>query len=143
MFRNRAVGVIPIDDADHTWLVGQYRYTHHQYEWEIPEGGCPPGESPQDCAARELKEETGLIAASYQHLADLQLSNSTTDEVAHLFIATGLTQAEAEPEDTEKLSVKRVPVEEAIRMAMEGEIRDAMSVAALLKLAVLRARKRD
>lgn len=138
MYRNIAVGVVPVDEEDHTWLVGQYRYTHHRYEWEIPEGGCPEGESLEECAARELKEETGLIAERYQHLAELQLSNSTTDEVAHLFIATGLRQAEAEPEETEKLSVRRLPVDEAIRMAMEGEIRDAMSVTALLKLAMLR-----
>ncbi len=139
MFRNRAVGVIPIDDQDHTWLVGQYRYTHNRYEWEIPEGGCPEGESLIECARRELLEETGIIAQYYEPIAELQLSNSTTDEVAYLFIATGITHATASPEDTEQLEVKRVPVNEAILMAMSGEIRDAMSVVALLKLACLRA----
>ena len=140
MFRSRAVGVVPIDEEDHTWLVGQYRYTQSQYEWEIPEGGCPAGETLEACAARELKEETGLIAEHYELLADgLQLSNSTTDERAYLFIARGIRQAEAEPEDTEQLAIKRLPVDEAIHMAMHGEIRDAMSVCALLKLALLRA----
>jgi 8-oxo-dGTP pyrophosphatase MutT (NUDIX family) len=140
MFRNRAVGVVPIDDQDHTWLVGQYRYTQDQYEWEIPEGGCPPGESLEACAARELKEETGLLAQRYELLAaDLQLSNSTTNERAYLFLAHGISQAQAQPEDTEDITVRRLPVNEAIRMAMNGEIRDAMSVCALLKLALLRA----
>jgi 8-oxo-dGTP pyrophosphatase MutT (NUDIX family) len=139
MYRNRAVGVIPIDEEDHTWLVGQYRYTHDRYEWEIPEGGCPVDEGLAGCAARELKEETGLVAEHYELIAaDLQLSNSTTNELAYLFIAHGIRQAEADPEDTEQLAVKRLPVDEAIRMAMEGEIRDAMSVIALLKLAILR-----
>ncbi|MDB6140921.1 MAG: hydrolase [Verrucomicrobiaceae bacterium] len=138
MFRNRAVGVVPVDDEDHTWLVGQYRYPHDTYEWEIPEGGCPEGEEPVECARRELLEETGLVADSYELLAELQLSNSTTDEVAYLFTAHGLRQAEASPEETEKLEVRRVPVAEAIRMAMAGEIKDVMSVTALLKMALMR-----
>jgi 8-oxo-dGTP pyrophosphatase MutT (NUDIX family) len=139
MYRNRAVGVVPIDDEDHTWLVGQYRYTHHSYEWEIPEGGCPEGESLEECAARELLEETGLVAESYEQIGELQLSNSTTDEQAYLFVAKGISRTEAEPEETEKLMIKRLPVSEAIRMAMDGEIKDAMSVVALLKLHALRA----
>lgn len=138
-FKNRAVGVVPIDHEDHTWLVGQYRYTHNRYEWEIPEGGCPEGEELLACAIRELREETGLIAESYELLAgDVQLSNSTTNEVAYLYTARGLHLASANPEDTEQLEVRRLPVNEAIRMAMEGEIRDGMSVIALCKLAALR-----
>lgn len=135
-FKNRAVGVVPIDDAGYTWLVGQYRYTHNCYEWEIPEGGCPEGEELIECARRELLEETGIVAERYELLAgDLQLSNSTTNEVAYLFVARGIRHTEASPEETEKIDVKRVPLAEAIRMAMEGEIRDGMSVIALMKLA--------
>jgi 8-oxo-dGTP pyrophosphatase MutT (NUDIX family) len=140
-FKNRAVGVVPIDDAGYTWLVGQYRYTHDRYEWEIPEGGCPEGEEPLECAKRELLEETGIVADSYELLAgDIQLSNSTTNEVAYLFVARGIHHDEASPEETEKLEVKRVPLTEAIRMAMEGEIRDGMSVIALMKLAAMSAK---
>ena len=136
-FKNRAVGVVPVDDEGFTWLVGQYRYTHSRYEWEIPEGGCPGDEELLACAQRELREETGLVAASYELIAgDVQLSNSTTNEVAYLYLARGISFAEANPEDTEKIEVKRLPLKEAVRMAVAGEIRDGMSVIALLKLAV-------
>lgn len=134
-YRNRAVGVVPIDDEGHTWLVGQFRYTQNRYEWEIPEGGCPQGESLEDCARRELLEETGLVAATLEPLLlDLQLSNSVSDETAHLYIARQLTQQAPQPEDTEQLSLRRLPLAEAIEMAATGQIRDAMSVIALLAL---------
>lgn len=134
-YRNRAVGVVPIDDEGHTWLVGQYRYTQNRYEWEIPEGGCPQGESLEDCARRELLEETGLVAATLEPLLlDLQLSNSVSDETAHLYIARQLTQQAPQPEDTEQLRLRRLPLAEAIEMAATGQIRDAMSVIALLAL---------
>ncbi|MFZ4767803.1 MAG: NUDIX domain-containing protein [Roseimicrobium sp.] len=135
-YKNRAVGVIPLDDHGYTWLVGQYRYTHHTYEWEIPEGGCPEGESLIDCAKRELLEETGIIAEEYELiLEDVQLSNSTTNEVAFIYVARGLRFTEAQPEATEKLQVKRVPLAEAIEMTRNGTIRDGMSVMGLLWLA--------
>lgn len=132
-FKNRAVGVIPVDEEGYTWLVGQYRYCHHTYEWEIPEGGCPEGEELLDCARRELLEETGIMAESYELILDgLQLSNSTTNEVAFIYIARGLTFTEAQPETTEKIEVKRVRLEDAVEMARNGTIRDAMSVTGLL-----------
>lgn len=135
-YRNRAVGVVPIDKDGYTWLVGQYRYTHNRYEWEIPEGGCPEGESLEDCARRELLEETGLVASELEPLLlDIQLSNSIGDETAHLFIARGLTQETPQPEDTEQIAIRRLPLSEAIQMAATGQIRDSMSVIALLFLA--------
>lgn len=134
-FKNRAVGVIPLDETGHTWLVGQYRYTHHSYEWEIPEGGCPEGEDMLDCAKRELLEETGIVASHYELiLEDIQLSNSTTNEVASIYVARGLDFTIAQPEPTEKIAVKRVSLEEAIEMARDGTIRDGMSVMGLLWL---------
>jgi 8-oxo-dGTP pyrophosphatase MutT (NUDIX family) len=135
-YRNRAVGVVPIDNDGYTWLVGQYRYTHNRYEWEIPEGGCPEGESLEDCARRELLEETGLVASELEPLLlDIQLSNSIGDETAHLFIARGPTQETPQPEDTEQIAIRRLPLAEAIQMAATGQIRDSMSVIALLFLA--------
>lgn len=134
-FKNRAVAVIPIDDEDHTWLVGQYRYATNRFEWEIPEGGAPEGESTLDCAKRELVEETGLVASSWQLIsADVQLSNSVTDELGYTYVAWGLSRTEASPEDTEQLHIQRVPLTEAFDMATDGRITDAFSVVSLLRL---------
>jgi 8-oxo-dGTP pyrophosphatase MutT (NUDIX family) len=138
-YKNRAVGVVPIDEEGYTWLVGQWRYCHESYQWEIPEGGCPPGEEPAECARRELLEETGIRAEIIEPLLmGVQLSNSTTNEVCDLFVARGLTFGEAAPEETEKLNVKRVPLSEAIAMALDGRIQDSPSMLALLRLAIER-----
>lgn len=135
-YKNRAIGVIPVDDDGFIWLVGQWRYCHERYEWEIPEGGCPAGESPVEAARRELLEETGIVATSIKPLlTGIQLSNSTTNEVCDVFVATGLTFAEAQPEETEQLEVLRLPLAEAIAMAKDGRIRDSVSVMALLAMA--------
>ncbi len=138
-FKNHAVGVVPIDDEGNTWLVGQYRYTLNAYAWEIPEGGSPKGEDPLAGAQRELREETGLTARDWSVLIDtLHTSNSVTDEAAIVYLARGLTLGPAQPEDTERLDIRRVPLTEAVDMALDGRITDAISVAALLKLALQR-----
>lgn len=140
-FAHVAVGVIPIDADDHTWLVGQYRYATEQYSWEMPEGGAEPGESVEQTARRELQEETGMTARSLTPLfGDVALSNSVTDERAYAFVATELTAGDAMPEDTEALTLRRLPVDDAIQMVLDGEINDAFSVMAFLRLALLRER---
>jgi 8-oxo-dGTP pyrophosphatase MutT (NUDIX family) len=136
-FKRVAVAIIPVDEEGYTWLVGQYRYAHHRYEWEVPEGGAELDEAPEACAHRELREEAGLLATTLTPILEMQLSNSVTDEISHSFVATGLTQTDAEPEETEDLTVHRLPLSEAFAMALRGEIRDALSVASLLKLKYL------
>lgn len=135
-YKNRAIGVLPIDAEGYTYLVGQYRYVLNCYSWEIPEGGCPAEEEPLFAAQRELREETGLTAASWQLLGRAHLSNSVSDEEALYFLATDLAQGEAEPEGTEQLEVERVPFAEALRMVRSGEITDALSVLAILQYAL-------
>jgi 8-oxo-dGTP pyrophosphatase MutT (NUDIX family) len=133
-FKNLAIGVVPIDEEGYTWLVGQYRYTIDRYSWEIPEGGCPLGADPLEAAKRELKEETGLSAVHWSCIVELfHTSNSVTDEAGMVFVARDLTYGEAEPEDTEQLQVRRLPLAEAIDMVMRGEITDSLSMIALLK----------
>jgi 8-oxo-dGTP pyrophosphatase MutT (NUDIX family) len=132
-FKNTAVGVLPIDEEQNTWLVGQYRFALNQYSWEIPEGGCPAGEDLIIAAARELAEETGLRAELYSKLIDIHLSNSVSDEYAIVFLAEKLEQFAAQPEETEQLIIKKLPFEEAYQMVLRSEITDSMSVAAILR----------
>jgi len=136
-FKRVAVAIIPVDEEGCTWLVGQYRYPHDTYEWEIPEGGAEPGEDPEDCARRELREEAGLIAGTLTPILHMQLSNSTTNEISHSFLDTHLALTNSDPDETEQLAIHRLPLTEAYDMVLRGEIRDALSVASLLKLKLL------
>lgn len=134
-YKNAAVGVLALEDED-IYLVGQYRYTLNAYSWEIPEGGCAEGETLLCAAQRELEEETGLRAASWEEMGRAHLSNSVSDEYAVWFIATNLTQGESKPEGTERLRVRRVKFSEALRMALTCEITDALSLLAIYSYAL-------
>ncbi|MEL6276555.1 MAG: NUDIX hydrolase [Bacteroidota bacterium] len=136
-FKNQAIGIVPIDEEGNTYLVGQWRYPLQEYHWEIPEGGCPKGENPLDTAKRELKEETGLVAEQWEFLLDFHLSNSVTDEYGVAYVARGLRQEEATPEATEDITVRKVPLQTAVQMMLNGEIKDALSVLALQRVALL------
>ncbi|MEO9969468.1 MAG: NUDIX hydrolase [Hyphomonadaceae bacterium] len=126
-FANIACGVLPIDDEGHTWLVGQHRFPFDSYSWELPEGGGPIGIDPQVSTARELQEETGLVASEYMPLGRWHLSNSVSDEVAFGYLAWGLTLGEAAPEPSEALDIRRVPVFELIERVRSGAITDAFT----------------
>ncbi len=136
-FKNLAIGIVPIDEEGNTWLVGQYRYTIQEYSWEIPEGGCPVGTDTLESAKRELKEETGIEAREWEELVSFHTSNSVTDEAGIAYLARGLTFGESEPDETEKLQVKKLPVAEAIMMMERGEITDSLTIMALQKVQVL------
>jgi 8-oxo-dGTP pyrophosphatase MutT (NUDIX family) len=133
-FKNRAVGIIALDDSGNTWLVGQTRYTLGEWSWELPMGGAPLDEDPLDAAKRELREETGLTAATWSELMRLHTSNSITDEVGIVYVARQLTEGETAFEESEDLEVRKMPLDEAVAMAMRGDITDAISVAALLRI---------
>ena len=135
-FKNQAIGIVPLDDDLNTYLVGQYRFTIDEYSWEIPEGGGL-NEDPLIAAQRELLEETGLKAEHWQKISEMHLSNSVTDEYGILFIARGLTQHKAMPDETEQLIIKKLPFEEAYNMVMEGKIKDVVTVSAILKTRIL------
>ena len=128
-----AIAVVPLTDDGDTVLIGQYRYTLDLYSWEIPEGGGEHTETPLAAAQRELLEEAGVTATTWTYLGEAHLSNSATDEVGAIFLAEGLTFGESSPDGTEDLLVRRVPFAEAVRMALTGEISDALAVIGLLR----------
>lgn len=134
-FKNKAIGVVPVDADNHVYLVGQFRYPLNEYSWEIPEGGGPLNELPLDAAKRELKEETGLVAEQWTELGRIHTSNSATNEEGFLFMAENLSQFEPETEDTEEIQVKKIPLSEAVEMVMRSEITDSLSIAGILMVA--------
>jgi len=131
--KNKAIGIIPLDEEGNTYLIGQYRYALNEYSWEIPMGGGMIGIDILKSAQRELKEETGFTARRWTNIARLHTSNSVTDEEGFVFLAQDLIPGETEFEETEDLKIKKVSLTEAVRMAMENEITDCISVAGLLK----------
>jgi 8-oxo-dGTP pyrophosphatase MutT (NUDIX family) len=131
-FKNRAVGVIPLDENRNTWLVGQYRYALSEYSWEIPEGGAPIEESMLEAAKRELKEETGITATKWTKVLDFATSNSVTDEKGVCYVAQGLTFGALELEETEDIVVRKLPFSEAVEMVMTGKITDALAIMGIL-----------
>jgi 8-oxo-dGTP pyrophosphatase MutT (NUDIX family) len=137
-FANVAAGVVALDADDRIILVGQHRYTLDEVSWEIPEGGVPGGETTLAGAQRELREETGVEAATWQELARVVLSNSVSDERAVLYLATDLSIGQADPDPTEALESRWVPFDEALEMTRDGRITDVMSVAAIQRVALER-----
>jgi 8-oxo-dGTP pyrophosphatase MutT (NUDIX family) len=99
-------------------------------------GGAPRSEQAIDAARRELQEETGLTASSWTELMRLHTSNSITDEEGVIYIASDLEEGETDFDETEDIKVRKLPLGDALAMVMRGEITDAISVAALLRLAV-------
>lgn len=135
IFKNIAIGIIPIDAELNTWIVGQYRYTLNEYSWEIPMGGGDKNVDALESAKRELKEETGLSARKWENIMRIHTSNSVTDEEGFIFLAQELEEGETAFDETEDLAVKKITLKEAVHMVMGGNITDAISVAGLLKVA--------
>lgn len=137
-FKNKAIGILAVDEENHVWLVGQWRFPLNSWSWEIPEGGGPLANDPLEAAKRELKEETGLVAEEWSELLRSHLSNSVSDEEGIIFLAQGLKQFEIDREETEAdMRVIRIPFNEALEMVIKGKITDSLSVMAILKAAHL------
>ena len=128
-----ATGVVALTPEHDVYLVGQYRYPTDVYSWEIVQGGADADEDPLTACKRELQEEAGLIAGTWTPIGgEIHLSNCISSEKAYIFVAEGLSETEASPEGTEVLQLKKVPLREAVRMAVSGEIVDAVSIIGIL-----------
>jgi len=133
------IGVLPVDAQGHTRLVGQFRFPLQAYSWEIPEGGGDRDRPPQESAARELQEETGLVAASWLQVLDVDMSNGLSDERAFGYLAWDLTEGVAEPEESEVLVQRSVSLAALYDMIDTGEIRDALTILVAMRARALAA----
>jgi ADP-ribose pyrophosphatase len=134
-----AVGVLPFVDADHVIMVRQYRYVQQEnHRWEMPTGGLKPGETLEAAAQRELMEEIGYRAGTLTPINTFYSSKSVCQETAHLYIGRDLVQAEAPPDETEFLEVARMPFAEVLDLVMASEIRDSMTVIAVMHAVYLK-----
>ncbi len=130
-----AVGVLPFLDEQTVVLVGQYRYVARHFLWEMPTGGVRAGEGLEDAARRELAEEAGYAADRLVKLCAFDSSKSIVEETAHIYLAEGLRPVGGEADDTEFLEVRAFPFADVLRMVEASEIRDAMTVVAVLHAA--------
>jgi len=128
----------PGTDDPSVLLLRQYRYAAGGVLWEIPAGVLDPGETPLECARRELAEETGAVADALEPLITIFTTPGFTDEVIHLFLATGITAGEPRHEVDEFMEVQARPLSRVLEMIRDGEIRDGKSIVALLYLAGFR-----
>jgi 8-oxo-dGTP pyrophosphatase MutT (NUDIX family) len=138
--KSTAIGVLPIDAEGCVHLVGQFRYSLNAYSWEMPEGGGALDVEPVEEAMRELREETGVVARQWSELLRLHTSNSICDEHGVIYLAWDLEHTKAEPEDTEALTIARIPFARVLDLVLDGTITDAMTVTAVLKAHVLAER---
>ena len=127
-----AVVILPILDAEHVVLLRNFRFVIGETLWEVPAGTVEPNEELEACARRELIEETGYQAAKWRSLGFMYASPGVMDEKLHLFVAEELTAGAARPEPDEQLEPVTVRLDEAIRMCLDGTIRDAKTITSLL-----------
>lgn len=132
-----ASAIVPLTDAGSVLLIRQYRHSVGGYIWEIPAGTLNPDEDPEACAARELTEETGYAAGAWRRLGEITPVPGYSDERIHLFLATDLTPAAQNLDVDEVLAVHEFPLERAAEMIASGEIQDAKTICALLRMRCL------
>ena len=131
---NGGICVVPITENGEVLMVEQYRYPYGEVILEIPAGKRDGNEEPLEGGKRELREETGAVAENYTFLGELYPTPGYCGEVIYMYLATGLSFGETDPDDDEFLNVKKIPLEKAVDMIMKGEIKDAKTQTAILKV---------
>jgi ADP-ribose pyrophosphatase len=129
-----AAAIIPLKDKENLILLRQYRHAVGGFIWEIPAGTLNPGEEPLECARRELAEETGFSARTWEKLGEIVPVPGYSDERIHIFKAENLSPARQNPDEDEVLDVHEIPLNEVLRMVFQGEIQDSKSLSALFML---------
>jgi len=127
-----SISIVPVDENGQMYFVRQYRHAAQVDLLELPAGTLEINEPPADAAAREIREETGMAAQNLQEIGSFYLAPGYSTELMHVFLATGLTYSPLDPDADEYLSVEKMPVTEAFRLAEAGQIPDAKTLAALL-----------
>ena len=127
-----AVWIIPVTTEGQIALIYTYRYTIDDWCWEIPAGSVKPGQTPQEAAIDELREEVGGSAAAWQFVSQFYAANGICDEVGHIFLATGVSLSQPDHEPAEVIQIHPKPIAEVLEMARSGQISDGPSALGLL-----------
>jgi NTP pyrophosphohydrolases including oxidative damage repair enzymes len=132
----QCVGVLPFLPDGRVVMIRQYRYVYGEgHRWEMPTGGMHEGETPEEAAQRELQEETGYRAGRFEWICSYYTSKSVVEETAHLFLGFDLTPSSLPPDETEFLEIEAMPFEQVLDMVLRSDIRDSMTVTAVLHAA--------
>ncbi len=131
-----SIGVVALNPDNEVVLVGQWRYPHDHYSWEIPRGGSHPGETDMlEVARRELAEEAGVLATNWQRLGAVDCCNGVVNDVQTIYLATDLITTERRLDPEEDIAVCWTPFPEAVQMCLDGRITEVSSIAAILMVA--------
>lgn len=135
---NGGVMIAPLDSEDNLYFVTQFRYPYAEIVTELPAGKLEKGEDPFEAGVRELKEETGAVAEKIVSLGKLYPSPGYCGEIIHLYLATGLSFGQQNPDEDEFLEVFKIPLEKAVQMVMNGELPDSKTQTAVLKIYIMK-----